>query len=185
MEWLKKVLQSLQANLLLCVLKEDIKEHEPTLEESLGFVTSAFCLFSLWKTDACLLNFGARDFADFSLSVGDSSWSFLPSVPAAAACVAWCYRKTVREGHDKWKIQEAMRKKTRGDQVSVPYQRSDVYHPVFNTALSRNVIPICDNFRLSHIYLSFWVIMFCKGTRALVKRIYFLSSFSFLSCCPF
>lgn len=61
MVWQKKVFQSLQANLLFCVLTEDIKGHKPTLrEESLGFVPGAFSLLGLWETDARLLKAGSQ-----------------------------------------------------------------------------------------------------------------------------
>lgn len=39
-----------------------------------------------------------------------------------------------------------------------------------------------------HIYICpfthFWIVTFCKGTKTLVKKIYFLSLFSFFSFCP-
>jgi len=39
-------------------------------------------------------------------------------------------------------------------------QRSEEeHHQVFNTACCRNIIPVCDSFRLSHMYLSFHTLL--------------------------
>lgn len=69
----------------------------------------------------------------------------------------------MREGHDKRKMGEAMKKnqQRRSSLGSLPgsEQRSEVYHQVFNTALNRNVIPIRDGFRLLHTYLSLHTVL--------------------------
>lgn len=108
-------------NVFLCVLKEDIKKHRPTVrEESRGFVTGAFSLIGLWKTDAHLFKARAQDFADLGPLWGSLHGQFC----FFHCCYSLCSLVLERDRQGKtWQVENrGSNEKKRGDQVWVPYQ---------------------------------------------------------------
>lgn len=70
----------------------------------------------------------------------------------------------MREGDGKLKRGRSSEKKKTRRRISLGSlpggeQRSEEHHQVFNTAGCRNIIPVCDSFRLSCIYLSFYTLL--------------------------